>query len=188
MRTKTPLQLMYDHERYANSFTKVSGAGTVVYMKSNKAHTYSAKTSLIKQHLERTLSKIKEIHRKEFEDEFNKRFKSVGDVINRAAEAADKNRQFYYPDTPVCKEQIAANDAVQINYSLIDGRTNKELASATIFVPSTKDRRMIDAIYRSLESKGINRKFWFRFKPLNSFCGAVELNSTYGAILKISLV
>ena len=71
MRTETPLQLMYDHERYVNSFTKVSGAGTVVYMKSNKAHTYSAKTSLIRQHLESTLNKIKAIHRKEFEAELN---------------------------------------------------------------------------------------------------------------------
>lgn len=71
MRTKSPLQLIYDHERYANSFVQVSAAGTVVYMKSNKAHTYSAKTSLIHQHLKRTLAKIKVIHRKEFEAELN---------------------------------------------------------------------------------------------------------------------
>ena len=62
---------MYDHERYANSFTKVSGAGTVVYKRGGKNHTYSAKTSLIRQHLERTLAKIKAIHRKEFEAELN---------------------------------------------------------------------------------------------------------------------
>lgn len=179
MRTKTPIQLMYEHERYANSFTKVSAASAVVYMKSNKLHTYSAKTSLIRQHLERTLAKIKAIHRREFEEEFNKRYKLINGLLK------DENNPMRQ-DSGFCPA-VKYSSPELIQYELHDTRTRKTLAYDSIWVPSTTDRRMVDAIYRSLESKGINRKYWFRFKPLpeggESF---VHLTSTQGVTLTIT--
>lgn len=186
MKKKTALQLMEEHKKYENSFVKQSGAGTVTYERSGRSHTYCAMSWRVKNHLVKTLEKIKELHFEEFKDTgFDaRRLEQLTKLIESDAPSPELNSIQHQNLNPVILDY-------NIKYTLIHGE--QTLATGLVMVSNTKDkskdlRRVLDTVYLSLRSKGINRLFWFRAVSFQlSHLPEVTLNSRSGVTLNIKV-
>lgn len=196
MKAKTPLQLIQMHKAYEQSFQHSSRAGSVTYYRKGKQYTYSAMSFLVQDHLKKTLLKIKDIHFAEFRetkfdsarlDALVKEIKTEPAQTVIPIEMSDSARlgnlfQSGFDFNP---------QKYNIQYKLI--KNNDVIASDSVFVTNSRDsskdlRRVIDTVYLSLRSKGINRLFWFRATSFQlSHLPEVTLNSRSGVTLNIKV-
>lgn len=191
MKKKTALQLMEEHKKYENSFVKQSGASSVTYKRAGRSHTFSAMTWMIKNHLVKTLEKIKELHFEEFRnaDVDAQKLQQLTELIGSDKPTSDLGSNSQALLQPNFQNLNYVISEYKIRYTLTHGE--QTLATGSVIVSNVADkskdlRRVLDTVYMSLRAKGINRSFWFRSVPFElgaSTC--VNLSSRSGVVLNI---